>query len=76
MGKLILLALVVLVVYWVMRGYRRSLDRRDEDEAPALESMVRCARCGVHVPRSESFEGDGAVFCSEEHRRLGKSPGR
>jgi uncharacterized protein len=73
MGKLILLAFVVLVVYWVMRGYRRSLDRKDAGEPPALESMVRCAQCGVHVPRSESVEGDGAFYCSEEHRRIGKS---
>ncbi len=71
MGKLILLAIVVLVVYWVLRGYRRSLEKEDAGEPRALENMVRCAHCGLHVPRSESVERDGESFCSEEHRRLG-----
>lgn len=71
MGKLILLAIVFLAAYWVLRGYRRSLERRDAGEPRSLENMVRCARCGLHVPRSESLERDGEFFCSEEHRRLG-----
>ena len=71
MGKLILLAVVVLVVYWVLRGYRRSLDKDEAREPRTLENMVRCAHCGLHVPRSESVEREGEFFCSEEHRRLG-----
>jgi uncharacterized protein len=71
MGKLILLVFVILVVYWVLRGYRRSLDRRAPDAPRNLENMVRCAHCGLHVPRSESVEGDGKFFCSDQHRRNG-----
>jgi uncharacterized protein len=36
--------------------------------------MVRCAVCGVHLPRSESFTSRGQYFCTDEHRRLG-APG-
>jgi uncharacterized protein len=32
--------------------------------------MVRCAQCGVHLPRSEGVAAGGDFFCSEEHRRL------
>ncbi|MFZ5555334.1 MAG: PP0621 family protein [Pseudomonadota bacterium] len=73
MGKLILLGVVILVVYWVLRGYRRSLDRAGSEEPRTLENMVRCAHCGLHVPRSESVEQDGRFFCSEDHRRIGGS---
>jgi uncharacterized protein len=38
--------------------------------------MVRCAQCGVHLPRSEGFLSQGNYFCSDEHRRLGVAPGR
>jgi len=31
------------------------------------EDMVRCAHCGVHLPRSEGILNRGEVFCSREH---------
>ena len=44
---------------------------------PAMpEDMVRCAVCGVHLPRSESFTSRGKFFCSDEHRRLGAAGAR
>jgi uncharacterized protein len=32
--------------------------------------MVQCARCGVHLPRSESITAQGTFFCSAEHQRV------
>ena len=32
--------------------------------------MVRCAQCGVHLPRSESLVSGQVFYCSAEHRRL------
>ncbi len=75
MGKLLLILAAAVLLYFVLRGYQRSLRRRDEPPAgrpPAAEDMVRCARCGVHLPRSESLLAGGEFFCSEEHRRLGR----
>lgn len=40
----------------------------------AAEPMVRCARCGIYMPRSESLLIGQQTWCSEEHARLG--PGR
>lgn len=35
----------------------------------AIEKMVACAHCGVHLPLSESVRGNGALrYCSDEHR--------
>lgn len=35
------------------------------------ESMVRCAHCGIHLPRSEALLRDGNTWCSQEHAQLG-----
>ncbi|MGV2861508.1 PP0621 family protein, partial [Achromobacter sp. AGC39] len=40
--------------------------------APAApESMVRCAHCGIHLPRSEAVLVNGMTWCSTEHSTLG-----
>jgi uncharacterized protein len=36
--------------------------------ADAVQPMVACARCGVHVPQSSASPGAG-VYCGEAHRR-------
>jgi len=33
--------------------------------------MVRCAHCGIHLPRSEALLQGGQTWCSAEHARLG-----
>lgn len=75
MGKLLVLIALIALVYWLLRGYRRQLDRGPANaEAKAQEeNMVRCAHCGVHLPSSESITTDGRFFCSDEHRRLFRS---
>lgn len=42
-------------------------DRNDASEVKALASLVSCAKCGVHLPRSEAFESRDQFFCSKEH---------
>ncbi|WP_075255970.1 PP0621 family protein [Herbaspirillum camelliae] len=38
---------------------------------PGAETMVQCAHCGIHFPVSEAVvHASGAMYCSEEHRRL------
>lgn len=69
MAKLLLLVAVILVVFWIFKGYRHSLDRPRQPGARAVEDMVRCAHCGLHLPKSESVAARGEFFCSDEHRR-------
>jgi len=68
-GKLILIVLGVVLAWWIIKRYRKSLTKEEPPPA-AAEDMVRCAHCGVHLPRSESHTGHGEFFCSEEHLRL------
>ena len=70
LGKLIFLVLAVALVWWVLKSYRKSIMRGEPPPAPAPEDMVRCAHCGVHLPRSEGRASGEKFFCSEEHLRL------
>jgi uncharacterized protein len=71
LAKIILLVLGLLLVYWILRAYRRRVERREQPPPSASgEDMVRCARCGVHLPRSEGITTQGQFFCSPEHQRL------
>ncbi|MGH8705277.1 MAG: PP0621 family protein, partial [Burkholderiales bacterium] len=42
-----------------------------KDERAAQGELVRCAHCGVHLPRAEARTAGGRYYCSEEHWRLG-----
>ncbi|HKA42942.1 MAG TPA: PP0621 family protein [Burkholderiales bacterium] len=70
MAKIILLVLGLLLVYWILKGYRRGIERRGTaPPARGGEDMVRCAHCGVHLPRSESLTTQGEFFCTPDHQR-------
>jgi len=77
MVKIILLVLGLLLAYWILKAYRRRVDRK-EPQTPAAggEDMVQCVRCGVHLPRSESITTQGQFYCSPEHQRAHQSEHR
>jgi uncharacterized protein len=73
MRFLVLIALVVLAVWLIrraLRGPAKNMDIQNKTEAKVGE-LVRCAHCGVHLPRAEARQAAGALYCSEEHARLG-----
>ncbi len=73
MIKILLLIAIGFVALAVIRAYQRSLRK---PPAPArehsVEDMVKCAQCGVNLPRSEAIYSGGNFFCTPEHRQLGK----
>lgn len=67
--------IAILVVVWlVVYMVKRTLGQRQpkEDERPLhqrrSEKVVRCARCGVHVPESEAVREQDRFYCSQAHR--------
>lgn len=70
MSKLLLLLLVFVIAYWFIKTMKRNTAPRPRS-APrdAGEDMVRCAQCGVHLPRSESVMSRELFYCSVDHRR-------
>jgi hypothetical protein len=81
------LLLLMLIAWLVWQGIERLLDRlrlaagaaRPERAERAgrsdnVETLVRCAGCGVHVSRSQTLTvPGGALVCSEECRRRNQS---
>jgi len=69
--KLILLAIVGFLVYRILKAYQKNLSKREQPpETKGNEDMVRCAQCGVNLPKSECTASRGEFFCSDEHRKL------
>jgi uncharacterized protein len=80
MGKLLVLIVLVLAGVWLVKRALNNAARNDEAGQPpparASEELVRCAHCGLLLPRGEARQAGGAIYCGEEHARLGRKPGR
>ena len=76
MGRLLVLIILVVFAVWLVRRALRRLRQEPpgviRDTPERSGELVRCAHCGVHLPRAESRMAQGALYCSEEHARLGK----
>ena len=74
MGRLIVLIVLVVVAVWLIRRALRGPAQKTNlrNKVQMQGELVRCAHCGMHLPRSEARETQGMLFCSDEHARLGK----
>ena len=66
MARILLLLIIVFLIYLVFRGFFRAQVKDKTPPPPASvegEDMVKCARCGVNLPRSEAHEVDGRLVC-------------
>jgi len=79
-GKLIFWVIIFLAGYIVIRVLSVGRARRQDPRfAPPrrpsartkAEPMVRCAHCGVHLPRSDALLTNHHAWCSLEHAKLG-----
>jgi uncharacterized protein len=76
MGRLLILLLIVLFAVWlVRRAARRAAAPPEAAASRTSDELVRCVQCGVLLPRAEARMANGALYCSEEHVRLGPTQG-
>lgn len=88
MARIFLLLAIVLGILWWLRdraGTRHAdeqAQRQQRADAPkrraaadddAVEPMVECAHCGVHLPRGDAIAWRGQHYCCRSH--LPDSPG-
>jgi uncharacterized protein len=73
MGRLLVLIVIIVLAVWLVRRALRGTTTKTEagKQAESQEQLVRCAHCGVHLPRGEARQAGGALYCSDEHARLG-----
>ncbi|MFT3779503.1 MAG: PP0621 family protein [Ottowia sp.] len=67
--KLLVLLLAVLAGVWLWQRGRRARGQARQGGAAATLAMVRCARCGTHVPGNEVVAGRQGSYCCAAHRR-------
>lgn len=66
--KALLFLVVVLAGVWLYRSRQASGDKEVPSAKPAPPlDMVRCARCGMHVPGNEAIQGHDGPYCCPEH---------
>ena len=82
MGKIVFWIVVIIGGLFVARLLARQAAKEDQPRVPPLapsknkaaanpEAMVRCAHCGIHMPRSEALLVNGQTWCSKDHAKLG-----
>ncbi len=72
--KLLIVLLAVLAGVWLWQRGRRLTNQSPQDtppraDAPAVQAMLRCARCDVHLPAAEAVAGRQGSYCCVSHRR-------
>lgn len=80
MGRILFFVLIGVAAYVAFRiwraGQRGSAGSAGSSAAgEGSEAMVRCAHCGLNLPRSEAVPEAGLWYCSEAHQRLGRDGG-
>ena len=72
MGRFLVLVALVLAAVWLLKRALARAERGEVAQKPPVDGeLVSCARCGVHLPRSEARAADGRLYCGDEHARLG-----
>ena len=67
--KLLLLLLDLFIVYLLVRHFWRARRRGGRRDVARAGEMVRCAHCGLFLPRGEALAADGRFYCGGAHRR-------
>jgi len=68
MGKILFWLAVIFAVLFVLRllNSKKNVRRSTDKSASAQgESMVRCAQCGIYLPRSDAMQRDGNFYCRD-----------
>ncbi len=63
---LIYLAGIGLIVWILIRLAKNP--RTEKKTAKPVDDMVRCARCGMFVPRHEAISDEERYYCCSQHR--------
>jgi len=70
MSRLFFILAIVATVYLLARSFRKNLPGENDKEQgePVAQDMVRCAQCGIYIPKAESLQADEHFFCCAAHR--------
>jgi uncharacterized protein len=73
MIRLIMWIALIVAAIWFFKRLVKGPAPRPKPATPELNAapMVRCAQCGVHVPRDRALSQEQQWYCTESHRLKG-----
>lgn len=73
MIRLIMWIALIVAAIWFFKRLVKGPAPSPKPAPPELDAapMVRCAHCGVHVPRDRALSQDQQWYCTEAHRLQG-----
>jgi uncharacterized protein len=75
--RILLLIAAIVGVFMIVRTLLRTPGRKRPDEPGRIKqqgAMVRCARCGVHVPQFDAYRSGNRMYCSRDHALADSRP--
>lgn len=67
--RLLLILAAIGIIIMMFRRLRAPQRPEGESQPTTYDPMVRCAHCGVNLPRNHAIRSkDGHYYCSVEHR--------
>lgn len=74
--RLLFWVAIIIAAIWVWRRYISQPKRpRAQAREDAAAPMVRCAHCGVHVPKTQALSLEQNWYCSQAHLEQGQHNG-
>ncbi len=52
---------------WLINRLRRPAPPSATKDSPAIQDMVACNHCGLHLPKRDAVQGSRGAYCSTEH---------
>ena len=71
MLRLLFWIALIATAYWLWRRFQQPTSRAETAAEPEATPMVRCAHCGVHLPRGDAVPEGAHMYCSTAHRDRG-----
>lgn len=72
MAKILFLAIAAWLIVTIIKRYQGSINNPPKPKQTDIEYMIRCAKCGVHLPKSDSIMVDQQYYCCEAHSKAAK----
>jgi uncharacterized protein len=74
MLRLLFWIVVIFAAIWLWRKFKTPAASNQSHRAPREQDappMVRCAHCGVHLPRDRALSVQQQWYCSQAHLEQG-----
>ncbi|CAI8698909.1 MYND finger [Pseudomonas sp. IT-P12] len=74
MLRLLFWIALIAAAVWFWRKFKGSSSAPRPPAEPQAAPMVRCAHCGLHLPRDRALNLQQQWYCSQAHLEQGPGP--